>query len=522
MVFAKERLKYIMPIIFRVDASIQIGTGHVMRCLTLANALKKEDKQCFFICRQHQGHLIPLIEDSGYKVLALPIPSKVWLPSSSDQLLHHAKWLGVDMLDDAEQTLKLLDSENIQTIDYLILDHYALDKHWENKLKPYSKNIMVIDDLADRQHSCDLLLDQTFARSKEDYKKLVPEKCTILAGSQYALLRPEFAKWREYSLKRRVKPEFKKLLIAMGGVDPDNYTGKILEELSSCELPKDLTITVILGKTAPHLDRVKVLALSIPLSINVKTGVNNMAEIMANNDIAIGAAGATTWERCCLGLPTIQVVIAKNQKLISKSLSIRGVISCLVDLTELSVKLEDVKKNYSKMFLSSLSISDGNGSKRVFQKLGMSGNSLNDIVFDPVSMEDRDYIFSLQNRSSRKYFKIKDVPTLSEHNLWFNKIMKSHDALIFVVSKKGIRIGMVRLDDISKEKTNEISIIIDSCYSGKGIGKNVVLQVLNIFNPKNLLAFIHKDNISSIKIFKKQGFILKKSNDVFLKYIYND
>ena len=356
--------------IFRVDASIQIGTGHVMRCLTLANALKEKNKQSYFICRQHRGHLIQLIEDNGYKVLTLPSPSKAWSPSSGNKSLPHAKWLGVDMLDDAKQTIKLLKKENIEDIDYLIVDHYALDKYWENKLIPYTKNIMVIDDLADRQHNCELLLDQTFGRRKEDYKNLVPENCIVLTGSQYALLRPEFAKWREYSLKRRVKPEFKKLLITMGGVDPDNYTGAILQELSRCKLPEDLIVTVVLGSTAPHLSNVKELAISLPLSINVKVGVDNMAEVMSNSDMAIGAAGATTWERCCLGLPSIIFVFAENQKLIALNIG-RQKIAILADspsslFQNLSDYLCEKNNIYSK---NSANICDGIGTAKVLERL---------------------------------------------------------------------------------------------------------------------------------------------------------
>ncbi len=359
-----------MNIVFRVDASIQMGTGHVMRCLTLANALKEKNNQSYFICRQHQGHLTELIEGNGHKVLVLPAPYKTWIPSSGNKLLPHAKWLGIDMLDDAEQSLKVLDAENIQAIDYLVIDHYALDMRWENKLKPYAKNIMVIDDLADRQHNCELLLDQTFGRSEKDYKKLAPQECTILTGSQYALLRPEFARWREYSLKRRTKPEFKKLLIAMGGVDPDNYTGKILQGLNLCKLPKDLVITVVLGKTAPYLNRVKELAMSLPLSINVEVGVDNMAEIMANSDIAIGAAGTTTWERCCLGLPSLIFAWAENQKMCGVNLEKQGGGILFNDIKNdlekkiiLITKVEKLKEISEKCRL----LCDGQGIKKVLK-----------------------------------------------------------------------------------------------------------------------------------------------------------
>ena len=116
---------------------------------------------------------------------------------------------------------------------------------------------MVIDDLADRVHICDLILDQTYGRNEEDYSDYVPKNCQILLGPQYALLRPEFKQWRDYSLKRRVQPVFKQLLITMGGVDPDNITGRVLEILQQCDLPEDLSITIVMGGTAPHLKTIK-------------------------------------------------------------------------------------------------------------------------------------------------------------------------------------------------------------------------------------------------------------------------
>ena len=247
----------------------------------------------------------------------------------------------------------------------MIVDHYALDELWQKRLKPYYEKLIVIDDLADRKHWCNILLDQTFGRQQEDYSALTPEGCELLLGSQYALLRPEFSKWRAYSLERRSKPKFKQLLINMGGVDVHNVTENILEELKTCNLPNDINIIVVMGGLTPHLESVKSKVNALPYKTEVKVDVDNMAEIMANSDIAIGAAGSTTWERCCLGLPTIQVVIAENQNTIAKSLARNNAIKLLQDIKELSRTISDVTSWMTSVSDIARQISDGSGVMRV-------------------------------------------------------------------------------------------------------------------------------------------------------------
>lgn len=308
-----------MKVVFRVDASIQMGTGHVMRCLTLADALKNQGAKCYFICREHSGNLIGLITQRGYHVDALP-----YMDLSQENKLQnhnvdlaHASWLGATQKVDASLCIPIME---VLKPDWLIVDHYALDVRWEKVLRPYCKQIMVIDDLADREHDCDLLLDQTFGRDSKDYILRVPVSCEILCGAEYALLRPEFSQWRDYSLERRENSQLKQLLINLGGVDKDNITTQILIALKQCSLPSELKIIVVMGGTAPWIKGVCQQAQNMPWVTDVVVGVNNMAELMAKSDLAIGAAGSTSWERCCLGLPSIMVVLADNQNLIAKDL----------------------------------------------------------------------------------------------------------------------------------------------------------------------------------------------------------
>ncbi len=148
-----------MRVVFRADASLNIGSGHVMRCLTLANALRESGASCFFVCREHPGNLLELIREQGFEAIGLPLPKtfESLHGKHSSSRLTYAGWLGDSWQRDAEQTLAALNGE---LADWLVVDHYALDSAWEESLRPACRRLLVIDDLADRDHRCDLLLDQ--------------------------------------------------------------------------------------------------------------------------------------------------------------------------------------------------------------------------------------------------------------------------------------------------------------------------------------------------------------------------
>ncbi|WP_197565466.1 UDP-2,4-diacetamido-2,4,6-trideoxy-beta-L-altropyranose hydrolase [Billgrantia diversa] len=319
----------------RADASLEIGTGHIMRCLTLARALRDAGAECHFLCREHPGNLIDMIQADGFVVHRLPRgqredPSQSspdrennWevdheiQPSGSRGLSEHADWLGVHWQADARACRTILEG---LAPDWLIVDHYALDACWEAAVLPQGTRLLVIDDLADRPHIANILLDQNLGRRAADYEGLVPENCQLLIGPRYALLRPEFAAWREPSLKRRHTPQIRHLLITLGGVDQDNITGRVLEVLSQCSLPDNVQTTVVMGATAPWLDNVRAKAGWMPWPTEVAVNIDDMARRMAEADLAIGAAGSTSWERCCLGLPTVMVALAENQVAIAHHL----------------------------------------------------------------------------------------------------------------------------------------------------------------------------------------------------------
>ncbi len=358
-----------MRIVFRTDASIKIGTGHVMRCITLAKALVEKDAEVQFICRDNVGNLIEKIRQQGFTVHTLVTSS-----SDSEQTglkefpkLFHSEWLEVTQQQDAKDCQSIL--EEIQP-DWLVVDHYAIDQAWQKLLEPYYQKLMVIDDLGDRNHECDLLVDQNYGSNSEKYQNLVPETCKILAGPTYALLRPEFAQWREISLKRRAnQKEIETLLVTMGGVDPDNYTGQVLQQLDKLQQTTIKEIIVVMGATAPHLETVEQQAQTLSIKTTVQTNVSNMAEIMANADLAIGAAGATTWERCCLGLPTIQMVIADNQRQIANALEKDHIVILLDEIQKLPGLVTEAKSKITLLVKNASEFVDGQGLKWVVETM---------------------------------------------------------------------------------------------------------------------------------------------------------
>ncbi|MEQ9909058.1 UDP-2,4-diacetamido-2,4,6-trideoxy-beta-L-altropyranose hydrolase [Pectobacterium odoriferum] len=351
--------------LFRADASIDIGSGHIMRCVTLANELRRSGHDIYFICRDLPGHLGMFLEKNNipYSLLnASANPEK----DIQEPVYAHSNWLTVGQTVDFSQSKDVIEHYRP---DWIVIDHYALSDIWQKQAVIYGAKICVIDDLADRPHYAHLLIDQNVGRIANDYRELVPEYCQLLIGPQYALLRPEFIYWREFSLKRRDKVNrIKNILVNLGGVDKENITEDILSALANVDsLNKSVSITVVMGKTAPHLHQVIERSAHMPYKTQVLCGVDNMAELMTNADLAIGAAGSTSWERCCLALPTIIIVLADNQKNVAKNLVDLGVVAVIekdqICIDKCLIKLSSESLSY--MSKKSRDLVDGLGVERV-------------------------------------------------------------------------------------------------------------------------------------------------------------
>jgi UDP-2,4-diacetamido-2,4,6-trideoxy-beta-L-altropyranose hydrolase len=281
--------------LFRADASNQIGTGHVMRCLTLADALQARGAECSFVCRPHTGNLLGVIR--------------------------HASWLGASQQEDAAQTLQVARAMNA---DWIVVDHYALDRQWEREVRKACRKMMVIDDLADRHHLCDVLLDQNWfgEDATSRYDALIPSDCIRLLGPGHALLKPEYSALRSNLGFRNER--IGRLLVFLGGSDPDNGTALVLSVLMQRQF-RSLVADIVIGINHPDPAGIAEMVRARPCT-SLHCGLPSLAPLMAEADLMVGGGGATTWERMCLGLPAIVISIADNQIQVNKALAAAGLI----------------------------------------------------------------------------------------------------------------------------------------------------------------------------------------------------
>lgn len=324
--------------VFRVDSSFQIGSGHLMRCLTLAERWQ-DTSEIFFISRDLPGNMTGLIEERGYNLLLLPAMEK------DASLTGYAAWLTVKKSTDMEQCGRLLADLRPEL---LVVDHYALDEEWERAVRPLVKEIMVIDDLADRKHDCDILLDQNYSPDfLTRYNGLVPSGCRLLLGPRHVILRREF-----YEQKPRKRDgTVKNILVFFGGSDLTDETMKSLLAIEKLKRD-DITVNVVVGSSNKNKEAVRLFCAARE-QMNYFCQVSNMAELMQRADLALGAGGTTTWERCYLGLPTLLISVAENQEELSRALGEEGIINYLgksEDITAdiLSRELEKIidKRDY--------------------------------------------------------------------------------------------------------------------------------------------------------------------------------
>jgi UDP-2,4-diacetamido-2,4,6-trideoxy-beta-L-altropyranose hydrolase len=359
-----------MKVFIRTDASLKIGTGHVMRCLTLAEALRQGGAAVEFICRTLNGNLCHYIEcERRFKVNRL-------LHTEDDNRSHsdgpaHSSWLEGDWQSDAERTCQILC--HAQNADWLIVDHYSLDRRWEAQVRACVARIMVIDDLADREHDCELMLDQNYFDDERRYDALVPHYCRTLLGPHFALLRPDFGIARERLVTHN--EDVRTVFVSFGGTDPSNETAKALRALLSEDFA-DLGVVAVIGNENPHRAEIHALTQTLPKgSLHVQ--IENIAQLMSESDIALGAAGATSWERCCLGLPSIVLTIADNQRFIAKELAQAGAVDYVGHYSE--VTTTDIASALSRLVSDSprrqrmgeiaKQLVDGRGVDRVVRQL---------------------------------------------------------------------------------------------------------------------------------------------------------
>lgn len=316
-----------MKFVFRVDSSTQTGIGHVMRCLTLAEQLRCKGAECSFISRDLTGNLNSHISRSGFLVNSL-----IGDCGGVEDVSSSLPWSNFEWQVDAHQTSEILIGS---PPDWLVVDHYAIDEKWESAVSTHCRKLMVIDDLANRPHQCDLLLDQNYYRDSEKrYAGLLPPHCVTFLGPQFVLLRNEFliAKGK---LKNR-DGIVRRVMIFFGGTDPLDQTIMAINALNDVRDPK-LHVDVIVGATNEKRSTIQELCASIP-HFNFHINVSNMAELILQADLCIGAGGSAMWERCYLGLPTVTVVCADNQLRTTLDVASIGAIEFLGRAEELDLE----------------------------------------------------------------------------------------------------------------------------------------------------------------------------------------
>jgi len=493
-------------ILFRVDSSVQIGSGHVVRCLTLANELRREGARVAFVCRVLEGNLIGKIDAAGFVVHRLPEPM-----SKPTEGADYSAWLGVSQEQDAKETIQALRGKRF---DWIVIDHYALDQAWENILKPLTKKIMVIDDLANRSHNCELLLDQNYFgdQGSERYIGFVSQKTRLLLGPEYALLQ------HEYALLKKMLPHnngaVSRVLVFMGNTDEDNSSLKILKALSHPSLDH-LTVDVVLGTNYRWSDKVQQLALKRGRVV-VHQNLPTLAALILRSDLVISAGGATTWERICLEKPAISVCIAENQYLFNVLLAKE---QYQISVFDGKSKAEDAWREeiyrlitnaslLEEMIVRSRKLVDGCGAVRVVEAL----LNRHTVSLRKVEAEDRSLLLRWANESTvREQSLQQEIITEQQHDIWLKEKLSDKRSYMYIAeNSKSEPIGLARFQLDEKRATAVVGISMDATMRGKGLGQimlsNAMKKLQEVEPEIVFIAEVRKINTPSLKLFKKVGF----------------
>lgn len=492
--------------LFRCDASAAMGGGHVMRCLTLADALARRGWWCGFAVGPDAAATVPRLRHGAFDVLLLDGPA-----AAEPQKIAH--WLG-------------------GRADLLVADHYGRDAAFESACRSWAERILVIDDLANRRHDADILIDPTCGRAADAYSALVPQRCRLLAGAGFALLRPAFTEARPASLERRRSTAcVDRLLVAFGATDPDNATARALTSLAEARLPVE--IDVVLGAGAPHLAAVRAQASEMPQPTRVHADPENLASLMAAADLAIGAGGGMALERCCLGLPSIVIEIAGNQQLVARALAVEGAVlnlgpARLLSRNGLAMVLRAVAFDRNRLALMSAAASrlcDGEGLARAVAAvealaLGDARAACDasprpepcpsEVTSRPATLADAHRMFVWQTDSTtRRYSFHPEPPAWDAHVRWLQTRLADPGCLFHVVLADGEPAGVVRLERrcvAGLREACEVSIAVASEFRGRGVGATALALARALAPDVPLVARVKPENEPSLRLFAAAGY----------------
>jgi UDP-2,4-diacetamido-2,4,6-trideoxy-beta-L-altropyranose hydrolase len=490
-----------MNIAFRTDATSQIGTGHFMRCLTLADELKKQGAQMRFISRNLPAHLSDMLGARGIEYVPLRMDAA---QEPSDEL-PHSNWLGTSQAQDAQVTIQAL-ADHVWV--WVVVDHYALDVRWENAVRSSAKQLMVIDDLADRNHNCDILLDQNFyADMQTRYSGKVPVHCQLLLGPRYALLRDEFR-----TLREQIKPRtgvVSRILVFFGGVDADNYTSQAIEALVAMNSAQH--VDVVIGAQHPDREQIQQACTTQGYVCHVQT--TRMAELMAEADLAIGAGGTTMWERCCLGLPAISVCVAANQRkqiadaaeagLLYAPTSGKDLVNMILHHTNGLLENPALLKLISNTEMNAV---DGKGVTRIVNSMAIRG-----IEIRPANEHDSQHLFEWRNHPTIRAVSRNNAPIAwEEHQRWLGVLVSDEKSELLIGISASQPVGVVRFDKEGDIAEVSIYLVPDGRFVGQG--RNLLLSAerwLKANRPdiKRIRANVLGENEASKNLFLGSNYL---------------
>jgi len=473
--------------IFRADAGRRLGTGHLRRSLALAQALAADGWTTGVLAGAESRKVVPEIDAAPWRVETLGRGE-----------------------EDAPEALRARWPEGA---DLLVVDHYDIDARYESQCRPWARRLLAIDDLANRAHEADDLLDQTLDRQAGDYRDLVPESCRLLLGSRYALLSRAF--FRHRLAARAPGEEVRRILVAPGGTDPANLTPVILRGIAASGLAAEAD--VMLGSAARHLGDVRAEIARLPLEVRLHLDAREPAALMAAADLAIGAAGVSAWERCCLGLPSLMVVAADNQRAGATALARAGAAALLGEaaaLTEAEVaealrRLAASPERRRAMAAAALRLCDGLGAHRAALALGrpaLAGGG-GPVTLRPVDAADADLLLDWQRHpETRRHARRPQIPGEAEHRRWLEGKLGDPGCVFEIILHRGRPAGALRLDRRVSGDGLEVSINIAPDRQGQGIGRAALELAERLVPGIDLWAEILPENRASHRLFQRAGY----------------
>lgn len=485
-------------VVFRADASNRLGGGHVMRCLCLAERLAALGWTIAFATLAESAVVVP----------CLRAKAQLFEAAASAQLDPGAlarRWP--------------------EGCDLLVVDHYDLDETFESACRGWARHVTVIDDLADRRHDCDVLVDMTFGRTATDYAALVPAWATVLAGSSYTLLRPEFAALRPCAIERRaLAASGTRVLVSLGLTDLGEASEKVMRALLA--VPSIAAVDVVVGSAADSVGRLALLAAE-DARATLYVDPPNVATLMVEADLAIGAGGTTSWERCCLGLPTVLLVLTENQRLVGRRLREVGaaVEVSLFDMAAFAGHVVDLLNDAprrARMSAAAAAIADGQGAERVASvmvALGAAGSE--DVRLRLADARDSAALWTWRNDpASRAAFRDGRPVSWDDHRNWFAESVENstRSMLIGIVGREAI--GVVRFDG-PPGGSLEVSINVSPEWRGMGLGLKLLAAACawadETVGGAALHAEIRSENEASQRVFAACGFGFASQSDGYVR-----